>query len=150
MRTQDEIVARAMDDPGDNLGFGREVLAGYIDAVHIKPLLEEGADLEKWEADEPTGENVLRDMKVYMKFAWEEAQDHRGLSANRSVIKLKAWLWLLGDEGLVDGVDYAQYGAPILHKVCERYGFPMPDDRSTKRMMDGLSCEDGCQDGCGA
>jgi len=150
MRTQDEIVARAKaGDTQDMFGFGLSVLVEYIDADHIKPLLKEDADPKGWESMAPTAENVLNDMKEYMKFAWEKAQNHRGLSASRSVVKMQAWLWLLGDEDLVAGVMYAQYGAPILRKICAHYGFPMPDDEYTKRMMAGLPCEDGCQQGCG-
>lgn len=154
MKTTDEIVDRikASDDP---FGFDREVLIGYLpfkvanDAGFLRD------DAEDWGDDwtEPTRENVLRDMGKYMEFAWSKALGHRGLSAGKSVVRMRAWCWLLGDEDEIDWDDYAQYGVPILKALCERYGFPVPDGewegKAIHRMAAGLPCEPGCEDGCG-
>jgi hypothetical protein len=91
-------------------------------------------------------------MRDYMEFAWGKADDHRGLSAMRSVEKFKAWVWLLGNDKLVefceDDDHYAYYGAPVLQRICQEYSFPIPDDAGIQRMMKGLPCKDGCTSGC--
>jgi hypothetical protein len=58
-----------------------------------------------------------------MPFAWEKANDCRGLSANRSIEHMTAWLWMLGDD-LADKMDglYEYYGKPCLRAICEKYG----------------------------
>ena len=55
----------------------------------------------------------------------------RGISANRSVMHMIAWLWLMGGEHRKFGRavehmfdnHYESYGKPILRAVSERYGF---------------------------
>ena len=83
-------------------------------------------------------------------------QDHRGLSAGRSIDHFRAWLWMDGEDELVEQINsedipFAQYGAPILKAISEKYGAPTPDDDATLRMMLGSICEpDGCPyEGCG-
>jgi len=65
-------------------------------------------------------------------FGWGKVRNHRGLSADRTILKMKAWLWLLGDDELeafaADYANYPQYGAPILKAICEKYDFPIPED----------------------
>ena len=43
---------------------------------------------------------------------------------------------------------YEQYGAPKLKVICERLGFPMPDDMAALRMARGEPCTPGCAEGC--
>jgi len=126
LRTQEEILARIKareaDDP-----FGFEV-PYYVTALtweNAQPFLKDGAELtaEKWGEDPYTIENIRKAAIDYMDFAWEKANNCRGISANRSISHYQAWLWLLGVEWcdeLWDG--YEHYGKPQLVRICEYLG----------------------------
>ena len=151
MKTPHEIVAYLQG--GDPLGFKTSALIQFVPFEIARPLLKDGCVASDWPAAKPlTEEAILGAMRSYMEFAWEKARDHRGLSAGRSIHKMQAWCWLLGNEGLVRLCDsnslYPPYGAPILKAICDRYGFPIPEDGRTNRMAAGLSCQDGCEEGC--
>lgn len=154
MRKARDIVAYYITHKDEDfLGFVAEALLPFLSFEQAKPLLKPDATPENWASPEPlTGQSVLAVMEKYMSFAWGKVKDHRGISAGRSVEKMGAWLWLLGDDDLVavahDGENYAQYGAPILKKICEKYGFPVPDDEGVLRMAQGKPCQSGCRDGC--
>ena len=47
-----------------------------------------------------------------------------------------------------DESHYPYYGAPILAKICEKYGFPVPDDFWVENMIKGNPCSDACGEGC--
>lgn len=153
MRTCEEIVKRCKNSKSI-FGYDIEVLIQYLTFEQAKPLLKPEATSEGWTDVKPLNrETVLNDMREYMDFAWGKVINHRGISADRSVTKFKAWVWLLGDDDVLAKMklaDYAQYGAPILKIVCEQYGFPVPEDESIQRMMHGESCEPGCSMGCGS
>lgn len=152
-RSQDEIATRVRD-ADDFLGFDAEALIGYLDFDHAKPFLKDGVTAGEWETL-PNDEAAIRAEAIdYLSFAWGKAQDHRGISAGRSVTKLTEWMWLLGYDDLVDRIEfgaigYAQYGAPVLAAVSEALGQPVPDDAETQRMVKGLPCRRDCMDGCG-
>ena len=80
-----------------------------------------------------TGKNIIKVMKKYMSFAWEKANDKRGISANRSIDHFKGWLWLLGDEEGIEYLkaNYAPYGKPGLAYICKKYGFRNEDNGDT-------------------
>lgn len=154
MRSQDEIVAFYQGYKGrDIFGFTLEALADFMDAGHVKRFLKPDADLSAWTSREPSREAVLEEMRSYMVFAWEKVGGHRGISASRSVQKMKAWLWLLGDDDLVayaeDDGNFAQYGAPILARISGKYEFPIPTSPRVKRMTQGQPCRVDCDEGCG-
>lgn len=154
MKTYDEIVAfYEAESKNDFLGFTADVLLPYLPVEKVKPFLKEDADLSEWKTVPLTEESVITEMRGYMEFAWGKAQDHRGISASRSVEKMSAWLWLLGDEETLsfakDGDNYRNYGAPILKKICEVYQFPIPDDEGIKNMSEGKPCYPGRDSGCG-
>src|SRR5216117_1530355 len=145
MRTQDEIVQKYKDS-SDLFGFEGEVLMAYLDIEHLRPLCKDGADLSTWTPDPLTREQLLQDMAKYMMFAWDKVRNHRGLSAGRSILKMKAWLWLLGDDVLLkfaeDEHNYPNYGAPILKKICDKYGAGLttPLNGRLLRMAEGRPC----------
>ena len=72
-----------------------------------------------------TKEGMLHKMLDYMPFAWEKANDCRGLSAMRSISHFVAWTWLAGDVELSIQLekDYEFYGKPHLIEICEHYGW---------------------------
>jgi hypothetical protein len=154
MRTQAEIVARiAEKEKSDLFGFEREVLISSLDFEHAKQFLVADAKPEEW-VPAITDDQVKAKALDYLVFAWGKAQDHRGISAERSVMKLTQWLWLMGMDELVgrierDEVAYAQYGAPTLKVIAEALGAPVPEDADLRRMMEGRPCVDGCENGCG-
>lgn len=154
MRTEQEIVARIESEKSKMFSFVGEALFQFLSFDVAKPMLKEGITEEQWrESQAPcTRERVLQELREYMEFAWGKAHDHRGLSANRSVDKLSAWVWLLGDDetvAKVEATDYPNYGAPKLKVICDAYGFPIPDDEATQNMIAGRPCEPGCGQGCG-
>lgn len=162
MRTQQQVVERIKsleDGAVDYFGHQREVLYPYLDFTNAKQFLNSGAEKEQWEIDgiplSPLNERIKADMQSYISFAWDKALHHRGLSANRSIDKIKAWLWLLEDEELLrqietEQIHFQQYGAPILAAVCAKYGFASPSGESAANMMAGKRCHPDCAEGCGA
>lgn len=162
MRTPEEVVERIKEEQQKFLSFQPSVLAMYLPFNLLKQVLKQvakkDADLADWAPLPLTRERILFDMGQYMAFAWEKAINHRGLSAGRSVDKMRAWLWLLGEENdLVSFVNsddnYPNYGAPILKRICEAFDLPLPEKdyelEMATRMAQGLPCEDGCKEGCG-
>lgn len=130
--SQLDIVARirARDD-GDFFKWEVSEYVNFLDYAHAKAWLKEEVSEAEWEkARVPhTKENVLDTMKRYQTFAWEKANDCRGLSAQRSIMHYIAWAWLLGDADFAEEIDrlyyqeYDFYGKPILIRIAERYGF---------------------------
>lgn len=121
-RTQDEIVARINQLAGDDF-FGTQTsdMLTYLDFDHAKPFLKEDCTKEKWDdaRKEPLRENVIKEMVEYMEFAWDKANNKRGLSAGRSMDHYRAWLWLIGESDLVLKIQhYEYYGKPQLIEIC--------------------------------
>jgi hypothetical protein len=138
----------------DVFGFMLEALIEFMPYAVAKEVARTEITEEEWDKDVVllTKEKVIACMKDYMEFAWDKASSHRGISANRSVQKLVAWLMLLGDDDLVrfalNSNNYAMYGAPVLAKICEEYGFPIPNDSLLANMIKGLPCSEYCEEGC--
>lgn len=155
MRTQAEIVERMKAiEKDDFCGFAQGVLLTALDYEHAKPFLKEDVTAEVWEKTEgllKTEEAVRKEALDYLGFAWGKAEDHRGISANRSVDKMTAFCFLLGlDVGLIEAAPYPQYGCPKLKVVAELLGQPLPTSQALQRMMGGDECYSGCEEGCGA
>lgn len=96
----------------------------------VKEMLHEDflskSDVEElWEKDRlKTRQDVVNKMKNYLDFAWEKANDERGLSADRSIQHYIAWSWLIDDElynKLVHmyETEYGEYGKNILSYIEE-------------------------------
>ena len=112
--------------PSDgSFGWIRESVTDFYPAAY-KPE-------HKSKCPELTRENVIKYMQDYMSFAWEKANDKRGISANRSIDHFKGWLWLLEDEESIEylKVNYAPYGKPGLAYICIKYGFKNEDNGNT-------------------
>ena len=122
MRTQEEIVAQYREREGrDVLGFEVNEYIFAMSFESAKPLLKESATT--WDPAYKTDEDV-REMAIdYMAFAWEKANNCRGISACRSLAHYQAWLWLLGDNELWPTFDeFEHYGKAHLRKICEYFG----------------------------
>lgn len=112
-----------------------------------RDYLVKDASRERFEEGAQTPEDGIRG---YLPFAIGKAEDHRGLSAGRSVSHMQGFVWLMGDEayGKVDWENYPNYGVPILKQCAELVGFPWPSRDGLNRMAVGQPCEEGCQEGC--
>ncbi len=127
-RTQDEIVARIKArKPDDFFGFEVSQYMNFLDYDHAREFLKSGttkkeASREEWgEVEGGSPEDII---KGYLPFAWGKANDCRGISANRSIEHMVAWLWLDGKDWLEKDYDenYQYYGKPQLVRICEEYG----------------------------
>jgi hypothetical protein len=159
MRTQEAIIERihAVADT-DFLGFEREVLIAALDFEHAREFLLPEVTADEWREDHLADDEIIcKEAADYMAFAWGKVEDHRGISAGRSVCKMRSFVWLLGDDALLERFDaapYAQYGAPQLRVICEEYHWPIPESESVRRMTEGLQCRGPndpyapCMEGC--
>lgn len=155
VKTQEEIVQYYRQYQYDDfLHFTGDVLVRFLTVEQAAEFLRTDTDFSKWQPKELTETNIISQMRDYMEFAWGKVESHRAISAGRSVEKMKAWLWLLGDEEMWNFADnrnnYPQYGAPILKAICEKYGFEMPADGWWfENMTTGKPCHPRCDNGCG-
>lgn len=152
-RSQDEIVARIEAYAGstskDYFGFRHGVLVAHLDFEHAQPYLKDGVTTQEWAA---TQEDLTAAAQRCLKFAISKVEDHRGISADRSVQKLEEYAWLLGRDDVVaamEAADYPQYGAPKVKAFADGMGWPWPADPDLARMAQGLPCSDDCYGGCG-
>lgn len=156
MRTREEVDVK----PGEFLDFGFEAL--FCWATPSKP--ETITDYPGFGPPIPGGPFnlplpidralVIEFMRHYSAFGWTKIENHRGISASRTVDKMRAWCWLLGDEdeawfaAMEEQVGYAMYGAPILAAVCRRFDFPIPTGDWIDNMRTGRPCTPDCVEGC--
>jgi len=152
IRTQDEVVARIHEVQIDCLWeFATEILVAYLDFEHARGFLRPEVTSVGWTQLDPADRRAIEAaLKEYLGFAWGKALDHRGLSAGRSIDKLGAWAWLLGDEEavavLADESRYTPYGVPMLAHLSTRYGVPIPAGEVASRMSRGLACHADCEE----
>ena len=128
MRTDAEIsekIKSLENDPKDIFDFIRTDLICTLPYEQAKPFLNIEVNKEEWEARKLPRDQlgVLAEMKKYMNFAWDKANNCRGLSACRSLMHMQAWLWLLGEDEVSDTLTYKYscYGKPELRAICEHY-----------------------------
>lgn len=143
----------------DMFGWRREILVPALDYERAKPFLNDDVTAEVWneKGTEALEESIRSAAVEYLSFAIGKMDDHRGLSASRSVDKMREFAWMLGVDDVDDLVDrtvYRQYGAPVIKAIVDRLGSPFTEvwegsvtDR-VRRMAESLPCEDGCEDGC--
>jgi hypothetical protein len=86
----------------------------------IGTIFKDGADLSDWgDIQFADDDAILAKCKDYMAFAWEKANSCRGISAGRSLMHYKAWLWMFGRDDFEDIDDYDCYGKDELVRICE-------------------------------
>lgn len=149
-RTQEEILARITAVGGDDMfGFRFEVLISSLDFEHARGFLQDGVTPEEWSDEQVT--DVEAAAFGYYVFALGKIENHRGISASRSVEKLTEYAWLLGRDDVIEAMeaaDYPQYGAPMVAAFAAGFGLDWPADEAMVRMAAGRPCEDDCYDGC--
>lgn len=123
IRTDEEILARVEEvKDRDWMGFERNDLIIYLPFDKARPFLVEGTTEDEWETLDRSRESVLKTMLDYMPFAWDKANNKRGLSAGRSMSHYAAWIWMAGDD-VGDLTEYEYYGKDNLRMICEHYGW---------------------------
>ena len=122
-RTDDEIISR-IDVVTDRDFFGFEVsdLVVRLEYEKAKQFITADVTQKDWEVVSREPADVISMMHDYMSFAWEKANEGRGLSAGRSLSHYSAWIWLAGDD-LGDLLDYEFYGKDKLVLICNHYGW---------------------------
>lgn len=130
MPTQEQILARYnARKSGDPLGFEVGEYVDYLEFPLAKQFLKEGVTEQEWNEARAQTKPPLDAIKDYMAFAFGKAHGQRGISANRSILHIIAWVWLTGDEAYADELDreyqtnYRGYGLSILRSVCAHYGW---------------------------
>lgn len=128
IRTQEEIKER-FNQSNDIFSTQREDLIPYMDFENAKEYLEEDyvkeveSGEEVWEKSIDPKNSILD----YIGFAYEKAEGQRGLSAERSMLHFKTWIWLDDEKfynEVVDLIDnYTCYGIPALDKIAKHYGW---------------------------
>lgn len=133
-RTPEEILKRIeLVEERDPLGWTRPVLIASLPYEHAKPWLKEGVTKGDWEQEIDPKRAAID----YIDFAWEKALGERGISSNRSVDKLREWVWLSGDDALLvefEGAPYPMYGRPKLVVLTEAWA---PDKLPAVEAFDG-------------
>lgn len=128
MRTQKEILDRIDEVKAeDYFGFEVNDLFTALDYEHAKPFLKPDCTKEQWEdgITPYTPEKYRNKISEYLEFAWEKANDERGISASRSQSHFRAWIWLAGDDDVlsrVEAEEYEPYGKPKLAIIEAHYG----------------------------
>jgi hypothetical protein len=123
MRTDQEIIDRInARKEADFFGFELTDLLIRLLFELAKPFLNPDVKDEDWKVQPRDRDSVLKEMLEYMPFAWDKANNCRGLSAGRSMCHYMAWVWLAGDD-LGDLTDYQYYGKDNLVKICDHYGW---------------------------
>lgn len=129
MKTQEEILARFNErKTEDFFGFECNEYLGYLDFAHVKPFLKDGITPEQWNPNSPEPTKVIAKMLDYMPFAWEKANNCRGISANRSISHFIAWTWLIDEKFSAEiekmfNSEYQHYGKEILVMICNHYNW---------------------------
>jgi hypothetical protein len=127
-RTAEEIIARTnSQNYTDPFGWTLEVLLPYLefDAVH-RLLDEAGVTDEEWDDVRSDPADIENAARAYYLFALGKIDNERGISAERSVIKLREYAWLAGRDDVVaamDAADYTPYGAPKVALFGQAFGF---------------------------
>lgn len=123
MRTQAEILAKIkVAEKGDMFGFEwNEYLPALTreSAETLKGTLLKDVDMSDWVQVFDSDDKVRAKCIDYMEFAWEKANGCRGISAGRSLMHYKAWLWLIGENGFDDVDEYTHYGKDNLVRICK-------------------------------
>lgn len=128
MRTQEEIMER-FEKADDLFGTQKGDLIDYMTFENAKPYLQEEYVAkvengeEKWEMKTDPKKEILE----YLDFAYDKAEGERGLSAGRSMLHFRTWIWL-DDESFYNEVinlidNYTNYGIPALNRISKRYGY---------------------------
>lgn len=122
-RTDDEILNR-ISVVTDRDFFGYEVfdLAMCLEFEKIRQFIPASVLPNDWEVVSREPAAVISMMRDYMPFAWDKANNCRGLSAWYSMSHYSAWTWLAGDN-LGDLFNSRLNVKDNLVLICNYYGW---------------------------
>lgn len=162
MRTSAEIAERichlitTFGSSNVFLRVEQQLLASYLDNEHFERFIREGQiDPLPWTPKKlrermPSRVDPLESSRLLAIECWSLLREHRSHSVCDAYAKMRAYFWLANEPGAVswlsDGRLWRQLGAPILLRICELYGWPVPDDEKLQRMAAGEMCEPQCPD----
>lgn len=140
-KTPAEIVARIKAVQADDwMGTQINDLIVYLPFADAQQFLKPEAKAEEWEQLDA---DPMKSVKEYLSFAWEKANNCRGLSAGRSIDHLKSWLWLAGYGALVQShfQDYERYGKKqlVIASVLSGFDWRSHDNGEWVNSEDGPS-----------
>jgi len=125
MRTDDEIIARIVAVKDDDwIGTQRGELIRRLPLDAAREFLTKEADVADWKPLPRDRDYVLMELVDYMSYAWDKANNRRGLSAGRSLDHMTSWLWLMAEDKFLAAMhmrDYSHYGKSQLRAICERF-----------------------------
>lgn len=128
MKTVDEILARIDSVKAQDIfGTERSDLIDFLPYAQAKQFLKPEITEDQWKPAVLDRDTIISAMREYTPFAWEKANNCRGLSAARSLSHFCAWVWLLGDDPEFMR-DYEFYGKDHLVVLCTKYDLPNLDD----------------------
>ena len=123
MRTDKEIIKRIEEiEYRDVFGFETIDLIARLPFDQAKPFLKPEASEQDWQPASRNRDDLLQEMLDYMPFAWEKANNCRGISACRTMHHYNTWTWLAGDD-FGDLTGYQFYGKDNLVRICKHYGW---------------------------
>ena len=161
-RTAAEVINYRPKDGDSLFGFDREALGEFLTFEEAKPWLKADAKSDWWTPKPRTREAIIEVLREYMsRIGLDKAVSHRGISASRTIEKMRAWSWLMADDEAVricDETSYQNYGAPILKALCEHFDFDYAEMLGGPRSLAIFeaqargemcpSCRDGNDSGC--
>lgn len=133
MKTYQEIkdkIAALAEDPADHFGWRRLALIELLPFEEAGDYLKPEATEDDWEAYDDAADAI----KSYLDFAVGKAVDQRGISANRSIERITAWLWAHNDPDLsrrFHDAEYAPYGKGQLEVVAKQFRPDLLDELAT-------------------
>lgn len=162
IRSADEIAARIEQVKDEDwLGTESADLLVHLPYEQAKPFIKEGTTEAEFAA--VIAEDLEADLQhaaiTYLDFAIGKIQNHRGISAGRSVSHFRAWLWLLLPDDqfdLFENAEYPQYGAPKVKAAAQLLGADLLWVAAVEvhpelaRMGAGNPCTPDCIEGCGS
>lgn len=131
IRKQEEILEKfkSIDQFDDFFGVQRTDLLLFMEFETAVPFLKDEyvKDVKSGKEEYKHKTDPKKEILSYLPFAFEKAENQRGLSAARSLDHLKTWIWLDDDkfynEIIEDIENYTNYGIPQLKKIATHYGF---------------------------
>lgn len=128
MRTQEEIIER-FKNSSDMLGTQQWDLVELLTYENAKEFLRKEfiESVEKWEDKWEQKTETKTTILDYLPFAYSKAEWERGISAGRSMLHFKTWIWFddekFYNEIISDIDNYTDYGMPALDKISTHYGY---------------------------
>lgn len=133
-RTQEEILNRFLE-VDDIFNTQKSDLSNFLQFETVKHMLipESVEAIEKGDEKWTLYTDPKAQILDYLPFAYDKSRNRRGISAARSLLHMRSWIWLDCDEEFYQKFDsmvgeegsneQGDYGLSILDMIAEKYGF---------------------------